>query len=69
MFTGRETHRVLLPPGGAHRHAAQDEARSLIIRAGNEGREDFKIMEMAPTRAFSWLKALTGTSTFTFKNL
>ena len=39
--------------------------------AGNEGYpnvpEDFTIMEKAPTRAFSWLKAPT--SAFTFKTL
>ena len=50
---------------------AKSWAPALDSRASNEGypkvREDFKIMEKAPTRAFSWLKA--STSAFTFKTL
>ena len=40
---------------------------TLVGAFNQEVREDFTIMEKAPTRAFSWLKAAT--TAFTFKTL
>ena len=48
--------------GVAHTHKPEYEC--WFDRASNEGCEDLST-EIAPTRAFSWLKAPT--STFTFK--
>ena len=41
--------------------------RGIIVELQTNLREDFTIMEKAPARVFSWLKAPT--STFTFKTL
>ena len=58
--SGHETNN--LPP---------DSRLAVVDRASNKGsrrlREDITIMEKAPTRVFSWLKAPT--SAFTFKTL